>query len=234
MEGAGRPRTDVFRQCSPIPSFDVAKTEPVRFAFRLVDGPDAGLSCGGWRVWTHDEGTYITAKSLRDTWKVSLHGDAWWAAQVNKENAQRADTVLPTGHDRAMWRFQPTAFVGGHRVAFAIGAFRHALRPEAADSREALVGVPDRWDVLSLALVRMTEPDVEPDPTWQIVGGPLPLASGRRVWVTCHAEEIGRGEPEPMADSTMIEPWTPETHGVASPGWIVKGVHIDWTEQQPA
>lgn len=209
----------------------MAKSLRVRFAFRLVDGPEAGLSCGGWRVWTNAEDTYITATSLHDTWKVSLHGDEWWAAQVTKENAAREDTVLPAGHPRAIWRFQPTAFVDGHRVAFAIGAFRHALLPEGADSRETVIGVPDRWDVLTLALVRMTEPDVEPDPEWNVVGGPLPLTSGRRVWVTSHAEAIPPSEPEPMAVSTMIEPWTPETHGVISPGWIVRGVHVTWTEQ---
>jgi hypothetical protein len=204
----------------------MAKSKPVRFAFRLADGPTAGLSCGGWRVWTHAEDTYITAKSLRDTWKVSLHGDEWWAAGVTKENSLREDTVLPTGHPRAVWRFHPTAFVDGHRVAFAIGIFRHALLPEQMDSQEHVIDVPDRWDILSLALIRMTEPDVDPDPTWNLVGGPLSLASGRRVWVTSHAEEIPPGEPEPMATSSMIEPWTPETHDVASPGWIVKGVHV--------
>jgi hypothetical protein len=83
--------------------------------------------------------------------------------------------------------------------------------------------------VLPLALVRMTEPDVEPDPKWNIVGGSLPLSSGRRVWITSHCEEIPPIEPEPMAAGTMVEPWTPETHGVASPGWLVKGVHVDYS-----
>lgn len=198
----------------------------MRFAFRVTEGPNAGLSCGGWRVWTHDEGTYITATSLNDTWKVSLHGDEWWAAQVTAENAARADTILPAGQPRAMWRFQPTAFVDGHRVAFAIGALRHALRPERVDDRETVIDVPDRWDVLSLALVRMTEASVELDPAWPLVGGPLTLTSGRRVWVTSHADPVTPTGPEPVPESTMIEPWTPETHDVISPGWIVKGVHI--------
>lgn len=214
-------------------SLDVAKSPPLRFNFRLQDGPHSGLSCGGWRVWTNAEDTYITAKSLRDTWKVSLHGDEWWAAGVTKENSLREDTVLPAGQPRAVWRFQPTPFVDGHRVAFAIGVFRHALLPGESDTREFVIDVPDRWDILSLALVRMTEPGVEPDPMWTIVGGPLPLISGRRVWVTSHGEEIPPSKPEPMAVSSMIEPWTPETHGVASPGWIVKGVHVAYGASSP-
>lgn len=198
-----------------------------RFAFRITDGPNAGLSSGGWRVWTQAEDTYITATSLRGTWKVSLHGDEWWAASVTKEESQRENSVLPPGQDRAMWRFEPTSFEDGHRIAFAICVFRHALRPpESVDERETVIDVADAWDQATLALVRMTEPDVEPDPAWDIVGGPLKLTSGRRVWVTSHAEPIGPQDPEPMAVGGMLEPVSPETHGVASPGWFVKGVHV--------
>ena len=198
----------------------------MRFTFRVESGPNAGLSCGGWRVWTHGEARYITGKPLKDTWKVSLHGDEWWAAAVTKENAQRRDTVLPPDLDRSVWRFQPTSFSQGHRIAFAVGVFRHALRPEPVDKSETVIAVPDRWDVLSLALVRMTEPGVDVDPAWAVVGGPLMLASGRRVWVTRSVEAIEPTDPEPVAVGAMIEPVSPETHGVASPGWLVKGVHV--------
>jgi hypothetical protein len=204
----------------------MAKSPRVRFTFVLRDARGTPLNCGGWRVWTNGEDTYITSKSLHDTWKVSLHGDSWWAASVTKENSLRPDTVLPPGEERSMWKFAPTAFQGGQRIAFAIGVFRHALLPVPLDDRETVIEVPDRWDALTLALVRMTEPGVEPDPEWHLVGGPLPLTSGRQVWVTDHYEEVGAMDPEPIASGAMIEPWTPEEHGVVSPGWIVKGVHI--------
>lgn len=198
----------------------------VRFAFRVVDGPGAGLCCGGWRLWTRAEDTYLTAVSLGDTWKVSLHGDVWWACSVTAENARRPDTVLPAGHDRAMWRFTPTPFVDGRRLAFAVGVFRHALRPGPPDPRETVVVVPDRWDVLTLALIRMTEPGVGPDPGWHVLGGPLPLASGRRVWLTVSHDDVPPAEPEPVPDGVMVEPVGPGTHDVASPGCFVKGLHV--------
>ena len=132
---------------------NVRKSEPLRFAFVLVDGPCAGLRCGGWRLWTHNESTYITAKSLRDTWKVSLHGDDYWASAITKENTARPDSVLPNGVPRAMWQFDPTPFENGHRLAFAIGVFRHAFRPEDVDHTEVEIRVPDNWDHLALALV---------------------------------------------------------------------------------
>lgn len=208
------------------PTRPVTRPPRIRFAFRLGDGLAAGLSCGGWRVWTHGESTYITGKPLADTWKVSLHGDDHWAAAVTAENAASPGTVLPAGHDRAMWRFTPTAFEEGRRTAFAIGVFRHAFRPEPLDPKETVIGVPDSWDVLALALVRMAEPGVGPAKGEELVGVPLSLASGRTVWVARALDRIDPLDPEPIPISTMIEPVTPERHGVASPGWLVKGVHI--------
>jgi hypothetical protein len=146
----------------------VSRRPRLRFGFRLVDGPNAGLSCGGWRVWTHSEDTYITAKPLRDTWKVSLHADEWWATAVTRENTQREDSILPSGLPRSAWRFQPTEFVDGSRIAFGIGVLRHALRGESIDHTETVISVPDRWDLLSLALVRMTEPGVDAHPDWTL------------------------------------------------------------------
>ncbi|MFQ1003675.1 hypothetical protein [Modestobacter sp. SSW1-42] len=89
---------------------------------------------------------------------------------MTKEISLREDTIRQAGQPRAVWRFQPTPFVDGHRVAFAVGVFRHAPLPGESDTRECVIDVPDRWDVLSLGLVRMTEPSVEPDPMWTIVG----------------------------------------------------------------
>lgn len=204
----------------------MGKSVRIRFTFALRNAVGSTLSCSGWRVWTNAEDTYITAKSLRDTWKVSLHGDEWWAAAITREHSKRADSVLPAGHDRTMWTFEPTAFHDGRRVAFAVGVFRHALLPGPLSPRETVVDVPDRWDTLTLALVRMTEPGVKPDPGWQLIGGPLPLASGRRVWLTAQYDQIEEMEPEPQATGSMIETWSPQTHNVASPAWIVKGVHV--------
>jgi hypothetical protein len=110
-------------------------------------------------------------------------------------------------------------------IAFGIGVFRHALREEAIDLNEAVTSVPDRWDLLSLALVRMTEPGVEARPGLALVGGPLPLASGQRVWVTSSFEEIDPAEPEPVAPGAMIEPVMPDSR-CCLPGLAGEGVHI--------
>jgi hypothetical protein len=205
----------------------VARPQRIRFAFRLpLDNGSAGLQVGGWRVWTHGESTYIGAKPLRDTWKVSLHADDYWAAAVTSENARRPDTVLPEGMPRDAWRFEPTPFHDGRRTAFAIGVFRHAFRPEAPDPAETAIDVPDRWDVLALALIRMAEPGVPPEPDEHLIGPLLPLESGRTVWVASALQAVGATEPEPVPASNMIEPVWPGQHDVASPGWLVKGVHI--------
>lgn len=136
----------------------MAKRPRIRFSFQIANGPNQGLSCGGWRVWTHAEDTYITAKSLGDTWKVSLHADAWWANSVTQENARRDDTVLPVGLNRSLWRFEPTPFIEGRRLAFGIAVCRNALLPRTFDETDEVLEVPDRWDVLTVAAAWMTEP----------------------------------------------------------------------------
>lgn len=203
-----RPGDHVLASMVPAPA--VTRPPRIRFAFRLAEGPAAGLTCGGWRVWTHGESTYITGKPLADTWKVSLHGDDHWAAAVTAENAASRGTVLPAGHDRAMWQFMPTVFKDGRRTAFTIAVFRHAFRPEQPDPKETVLGVPDSWDVLALALVRMAEPGAGPAEDEDLVGGPLSLASGRTVWVARALDRIDPLDPEPVPVSTMIEPVTPE------------------------
>ena len=204
----------------------MTKTPRIRFSFQILQGPSKGLVCGGWRVWTHAEDTYITAKSLRDTWKVSLHGESWWACAVTKENSRRPDTILPTELDRSVWTFRPTPFVDGRRLAFAIAVCRHGMLSDTVDPAEEIIEVPDRWDRITIAAVRMTEPGAAPDPSWSIVGEPLHLASGRTVWVTQSTESIEPTQPEPTAAGALIRPLSPETSDVTAPGWLVTGVHI--------
>ena len=64
-----------------------------------------------------------------------------------------------------------------------------------------------------------------------VLDDPLPLASGRKVWVTAGWEEIARGGPQRQAVGSMIEPAFPEAHDVSSPGIFVKGVH--WSDAPP-
>jgi hypothetical protein len=163
----------------------------VRFGFVIEDGPNRGLACGGWRVWTRHEDTYITAKSLNGTWKTSLHGDAVWQLAVTKEHLRAAQRPVWTEPDRAPFKFRPTRFVDGKRLAFVVAATRGALPPQPLDSRELRVAVEDRWDTLTSVWIWMTETgrDFHED---GLLAGPLPLASGRNVWTTQTARPSAR------------------------------------------
>jgi hypothetical protein len=55
----------------------------------------------------------------------------------------------------------------------------------------------------------MTEPDAVLDTTYGLIGGPLPLACGRRVWAVASAESVDPIDPEPVPAGTMIEPMSP-------------------------
>lgn len=198
--------------------------EKIRFAFTIAEGPNAGITCGGWRVSVHGEGTYISSTAVGGIWKTSLHGDAAWRLAVTKEHFASSTSVY-NGPDRAPWKFQPTKFVSGKRLAYAIGVFRHALRPESIDPKEVQIAVNDSWNELTVAYIWMTEPGVELLSD-RLVGGPLLLKSRRSVWVTAGVEEIGDMKPEPVARSTFAEPVSPEVNGVLAPGVLVRGVHV--------
>lgn len=206
------------------------KSEMIRFAFTIADGPNIGLSSGGWRLWTKGEDTYLTAKSLKDTWKVSLHADDAWRVAVPKENYNSDDPIY-TGENRALWEFQPTAFKDGKRLAFVVGMCRHALLPMDLSPKEVHIAVNDRWDELTKAEVWMTEPGVDLQ-SERMIGGPLDLTSGRRVWLVARTELLEFSAPEPQAVGALIKPLTPESDGVPAPGFLVVGVHWDDTPTQ--
>ena len=199
----------------------------IRFAFAIVAGPNAGLSCAGWRAWTHGDDIYVTTKELGNKWKVSLHGDAAWRLAVTRENAEADDSVLPPGLDRAPWTFTPPPYVDGHRLAFAIAVPRSALRAEPADPTETVIEVDDRWDRAGIAYLRMTRPGVElaDQHRASLVDQPLDLANGCRLWVTSGQERIDPIAPHPPPVGSMIEPIIPAVAG-ASPGLLVRAVHV--------
>jgi hypothetical protein len=204
----------------------MGRKKKLRFAFTIPAGPNAGLTSGSWRVWTNGEDTYIAAAALGHMWKASLHGDIAWRIAVTSENVLSDDPVLPSWHDRAPWKFAPTKFAEGRRLAFAIGVLRGALGPYPLDVKDLHIAVDDRWDQVTVGYIWMTEPGVDLGQVSRLVGDPLSLASGRRVWLVAGTEEIPGGEPEPQAAGSMIEPRLPETHEVSAPGFLVRGVHL--------
>jgi hypothetical protein len=131
----------------------------LRFFFEIVSGPNAGLRCGGWRVLTRKEDTYITTADLGSKWKASLHGDVAWQVAITSENAASSGRLLPAGHDRAPWKFTPPPFVNGRRMAFCIAVSRGALRPDPpVEGDEHRFIVEDRWDMVTTAQVWMKRP----------------------------------------------------------------------------
>src|SRR5687768_13810239 len=101
----------------------------VRFRFGIDEGENAALVSAGWRLWVNGEDTYLTAKSLDGTWKLSLHGDAAWRLAVTKEHQQQAERPVWMDTDRAPWKFEPTPWAQGRRLAFVVAVARGALMP---------------------------------------------------------------------------------------------------------
>ncbi|MFF8968679.1 hypothetical protein [Streptomyces sp. NPDC014995] len=204
----------------------MSKRSKVRFAFTIQHGENRGLTSGSLRVWTSKEDTYMTSVALNGTWKVSLHGEVAWRIAVTAEHLRSENPVWPVTEDRAPWKFAPTEFVDGRRLAFVVAASRGALIPGPLDANDTHIAVEDRWDQITMAQIWMTEPDVDLPDGIRLIGGPLPLASGRSVWVTADVQEVP-GERESMvASGIMAQPLMPDTHDVSAPGILLRGVHV--------
>ena len=186
------------------------------------------MGSAGWRVWTHGEDTYITATSFGDKLKVSLHGDEAWQLAYASEHARGTESLVPGGMGRVVWAFDPTPFEDGRRQAFAVGVTRGALRPIDA-TRKAdpdIIAVKDRWDLVTVAQIWMTEPEAALPEGLPALSGPLPLRSGRQVWVTASWEEIAPQDPEPIPVSALVKFIRPEEADVACPGVMVVGLNV--------
>lgn len=203
----------------------VAKSQRIRFAFRILSGPNVDLTVGRFVVWCHGDDTYIADADV-PSWKTSLHGEVAWRTAETKESNRSADARLPEGVDRAPWKYVPPEFVNGHRRAFVIGVTRGALGKLPVPARYESIEVPDRWDQLTKANIWMSQPGAPiPDPPDR-VGPVLELANGLRVWVGRGSEEIEAIDPEPIPVAAIFEPQNPGVEDVTAPGILIRGVHL--------
>ncbi|WGP12661.1 hypothetical protein [Streptomyces sp. SH5] len=205
----------------------MSRKKKIRFAFTIQHGENSGLTSGSQRVWTSKEDTYLTSVSLGDTWKVSLHGEEAWRIAVTSEHMRSENPVLPPGEDRAPWKFSPTEWVHGRRLAFVLASSRGALINRPLEPADVHIAVEDRWDQITMAQIWMTEPGVDLPEGVRLIGGPLPLASGRRVWVTADTQGVPGKQEWTVASGIMAEPLLPQTHDVSAPGMLLRGVHVN-------
>ena len=173
----------------------------------------------------HREDTYLAPTDLGHMWKLSLHSDVAWRWALTQEHVASGAAPVWPEPDRAPWKFEPPPFVNGGRLAFVICTFRHALLPLPISPKDVHIRVEDRWDQVTLGCVWMTEPGVEFREN-RLVGQPLQLTSGRRVWLSAKTEPLPGGQREPLAVSSMLEPVTPGKQDVAAPAVFHRGVHL--------
>lgn len=204
----------------------MSRKQTIRFAFTIRDGGRKYWTSGSWRLWVHKEDTYIASAGLSSTWKTSLHGDDSWRIAITSEHANSDNPVIDPIIGRSAWEFAPTEFKRGRRLAFVIAPMRATYLPPLAGIKtdEYHIGVNDSWDEVTVAYIWMTEPGVDLDEP-RIVGEPLNLASGRRVWLSAGVEQLEQPM-EPDVAGTMLEPLLPERHGVPAPGLIVRGYRV--------
>ena len=203
----------------------------MRFAFAIEGGRDPGLCLGGWRVFISGNDIMISAKSMKPM-KVTLHDETRssaarpWRFAYTTEHMQGPKPMWPPDRDRAVYKFSPTPFVDGIRRTFAIAVPRGGLRNTLISPKETTIIVPDRWDMLGVAMVLTTEPGVEPNLWNPAQRDPLKLTNGRRVWLACVHQPVEATDPERPPDNNLIRVLSPENDEVSCPGFIVPGLNI--------
>lgn len=203
----------------------MARSHPIRFAFRITSGPNAGLSVGQFRVWCLRDDTYIADAGV-PSWKTSLHGEVAWQTAETKESFHSPQAHLSQGADRAPWKFTPPPFVDGRRLAFVVAVTRGALGRSVAPPRYQSVEVNDRWDELTKVNIWMSLPDSEVANDADLLGPTLTLASGVRVWASVGREPLEPKDPEPVPAASVLLPQVPGVHEVSAPGILIRGVHL--------
>lgn len=201
----------------------MGRKKTIRFSFTIREGQYQHWTAGSWRVWVNKEDTYITSKTLGSTWKASLHGDESWRIAMTSEHANSPKPLIDPAIGRNLWEFDPTPFEDGKRVAFCIAPQRSTYYPvKDLPTTDAHIGVRDSWDEITVAYVWMTEPDVTIE-DGRIIGEPLTLSSGRKVWVVAGVEPCIQKEDYDVVGA-MVEPLIPGEHDVSVPGFLVRGL----------
>lgn len=195
---------------------------------RIVEGPNAGLGAGSWRVWTSGNDIYVASLGLINTIKASLHKSGSWRVAYTHEHMTGPNPLWDESRDRAVWKFAPPAFVDGVQDAFVIAAWRNALCPCDSSADDTVVVLEDRWDVLTGVRLVVTQPGVPaPRPDALVYDDPLGLADGRSVWLEVFQDPAPGGEPETVPDGQMVRVLSPENDAVPCPGFLIVAVRVD-------
>lgn len=201
------------------------KAKSISWTFAITSGANAGLSNGPWKLNTSREDVYLWLTPRRGPLKLSLHGDDAWRIAYTREHMMTDNPLWPS-NDRLAYSFTPPPFdAQGRRLALRLIMTRAAMLPGLQDPGSYTIPVDDRWDRLTAACLWMTEPDASLDSAFEMIGSPLPLESGRQVWIV-RATQGTNGVPEPQCDGAMIQPLDPQEGGPDVPTLLVTGVNI--------
>lgn len=194
--------------------------------FKIENGVNAGLAHGSWAINTHGEDTYIWV--VKGVLKVSLHGDAAWQVAYTSEHVASGRAPAWPGEGRTVFPLTPTPFdVHGRRMVLLIAVQRDAMLSHPLPRCDAVISVQDKWDEITVACLWMTEPGVVLEPTERVVAGPLPLRSGRNIWVSQRTDVWTPPErPDLPCVGAIVEPTDWSADGPLAPLLLVRGFHV--------
>jgi hypothetical protein len=88
-----------------------------RFAVGVPEGPRSSV----WRIWTHNDEVYVSARALTTVLKISLHSSGDWRHAFTTEHVVAGSPFISPGQNRAIDRWErPSEFWPGVTMAFEI------------------------------------------------------------------------------------------------------------------
>jgi hypothetical protein len=199
------------------------------FTVAVTSGPNAGVGSGSWRISTCGGGIDITAAGVGDMWKASLHGDDSCRIALSPENQRPDSPMVAGGRREAPPELVATDFHAGQRLTFVISVARSALMPVRHEPTGRVVEAADSWDLMTSLHVWTTLPGVVLASDAHVVGAPLALSNGRRVWVTAESEPFVRQRESVRALAVIVEPRPSVTSWGRVPGFLASGLQVTVT-----
>jgi hypothetical protein len=177
------------------------KKRGVRWSVGTADGPRSTI----WRVWVSGSDAYIAARPTAGSIKVSLHASGVWRYAFTEEHMTGPRPLVPADRDRVLDRWpRPPEFAPGWTRGFSILVPASEVQPSPAaiqkPSEIVWFDLPSAGH-MTVFDVLIAAPGAQGsegrgyataagfENATQVVTV-LDLASGERLWVVAHQEEI--------------------------------------------
>jgi len=211
----------------------VSKKRGHRVSFAVSDYDDGGVRATSptTLIKTSREDIYIGAQLGMGTFKISLHGgthgrsEAWQMGYTSEHRDSGAEPLWG-GRSRLTHTWTPTPFIDGVRTALIWDTYRGALCARSFDPEAIQLKFPENGGYVRL-IVGVTDAGMDPRGCEGQVSHPLPLASGRLVWLAWQSVIENVPDEVDPAQVAIMSPGVIDVDGIDVPRITLRGGDLD-------